>query len=251
MRKKCEKKNWFEYGRIVALKGLRLGSDQFYNQCKKAEAEFDEMSADQGFKKGMNIYCSKEAPYDYGKRGKPYNFDFCDHTYISKMKADHEKGLRVYCRPKNGFPEGIKGDPYNKLCPIDMEAKFLKGFNRGRIKYLRSEIVKYNHEVRDIDRDIKSKEYDLREYKADLRDLNYHYSGRERRSSISISNGRIYIGRRNRNRFNTKEEVDAERGRLESEIRRSESRVSGLESKRSKARAQIREYKKEIALLTE
>ncbi len=251
MRKKCEKKNWFEYGQSVALKGLRLGSDQFYNQCKKAEAEFDEMSADQGFKKGMNTYCSKEAPYDYGKRGKPYNFEFCDHTYIAKMKSEHKKGLRVYCRPSNGFPEGIKGDPYNKLCPMDMEAKFLKGFNKGRIKYLRSEIVKYRHEVRDLERDIKKKEYDLREYKTDLRDLNYHYSDRAGRSSISIENGRIYIGRRNRNRFRTKEEVDSERGRLESEVRSLESRVSSMERKRSVAREKIREFEKEIAILTE
>ena len=117
LKRKCEKTNWFEYGKGVALTGKRLSADEFYNQCIEKEAEINEVSADQGFKQGLDIYCAPEAPYDYGKLGKPYNFKFCDHINISEMKSLHMKGLRVYCQPSNGYPEGIKGEAYNKLCP--------------------------------------------------------------------------------------------------------------------------------------
>ncbi len=249
-RKKCEKKNWFDYGQSVALKGQRLGSDKFYLDCKKAEAEFDEMSADQGFKKGMNIYCAKDAPYNYGKQGKLYNFDFCDFTYISKMKAAHVKGLRVYCRSSNGFPEGIKGKPYNELCPEDLEAKFLIGFNKGRIKFLRSEIVKHSQEISDIEGDLRTENRQLKKFEDELHSLNVKYSADPSSSEVVISGGSIYIGRRSSSQFSTKEELDAEKNRLSSEIRDHEYSIKRLKSKRDEARAKIREYKKEISLLT-
>ena len=78
LKRQCEKTNWFEYGKSVALTGKRLSADDFYNKCIEKEAEINEVSADHGFKQGMDEYCGKSAPYDYGKLGKSYNFKFCD-----------------------------------------------------------------------------------------------------------------------------------------------------------------------------
>ena len=44
----------------------------------------------------------------------------------------HSEGVQVYCRAANGFPVGHSGAVYQGVCPAELEAEFVAGYNSGR-----------------------------------------------------------------------------------------------------------------------
>ncbi len=43
-----------------------------------------------------------------------------------------ENGVVDFCTPERGFREGLEGDGYHHLCPGELEAEFLSGYEPGR-----------------------------------------------------------------------------------------------------------------------
>ncbi len=74
-RKECESINWFEHGKKVAMRGEWLNSDKTVSECRKVEAHIQESQLDQGFKNGMERYCSPTAAYMTGKGGDLFSRD--------------------------------------------------------------------------------------------------------------------------------------------------------------------------------
>jgi hypothetical protein len=51
---------------------------------------------------------------------------------ISKYNKGMEQGLISYCTAENGYREGVAGKSYQQVCPIRVEAKFLKNYKLGK-----------------------------------------------------------------------------------------------------------------------
>lgn len=51
---------------------------------------------------------------------------------LDQYRVGHAEGVHVYCRESNGFPVGYSGAQYQGVCPADMEAAFIAGYNEGR-----------------------------------------------------------------------------------------------------------------------
>lgn len=43
-----------------------------------------------------------------------------------------ENGIVDFCTPERGFREGLEGSGYNHICPGELEAEFLSGYEPGR-----------------------------------------------------------------------------------------------------------------------
>lgn len=154
-KKDCENTNWFEYGEKLAMAGKRVDEDAFVQKCRKAEAEMAESLLDKGFKKGRDSYCKPEGAFLTGKRGEYLQEELCSGLNVTLIKAEHNRGVRDYCSVTNGFSVGSTGKEYNSICPKDLEANFLKEFNRGRKKFFAASIEAKEADVRDSDRAIK------------------------------------------------------------------------------------------------
>lgn len=170
VKKRCQKKDWFEYGKKVAMSAARLSTDTFYNQCIKAEAEFSQADADAGWKKGRSVYCSDDQAFLNGSNGQFQDFEFCGAAQSSKMRSAHKKGVEKFCRPESGYNFGTSGGTYNNICPKSMEAPWMASFKKGRAIYLKGEIRRslkeadeYEVEVDDLktDRDALSRKLRL------------------------------------------------------------------------------------------
>lgn len=153
-RKNCEKTNWFEYGKNVAMQGRRLSGDQFVSECRKVEAEISEGDLDRGFKQGMAKYCQPQTVFDLGKSGEFFSSEMCDGENPRALAERHKAGVVEYCQKRNGYVAGAKGKPYNRICPKELEAAFLPEFNRGRKKYLAVMVSENEKHILDIDREI-------------------------------------------------------------------------------------------------
>jgi hypothetical protein len=154
-RKECEDTNWFQYGQDVAMSGRNLENDKFIGECRKVEAEIGESALDRGFKKGRASYCEPETAFATGKKGEPFASEMCDGGNLSSLRKRHSEGVREFCEPENGDPAGATGKPYKNVCPKNVEAKFLKEFNKGRKRYLAAEVVAREQQVADIENDIR------------------------------------------------------------------------------------------------
>lgn len=151
-RQTCESTNWFDYGQKVALEGRRLTGDAFIVECQKADADISESALDQGFKAGMEIYCTPEGIYKVGREGNFFNTEMCAGNGLNTLKARHNAGVLEYCQKANGYSAGTVGNPYNKICPTSLERDFLPEFNRGRLKYINTMISQNQTQISELER---------------------------------------------------------------------------------------------------
>lgn len=154
VRKECEKTNWFEFGRSVALKGERLSGNDHIVRCEQVEAQIDHAALDLGFKAGMERYCQPDMVFAIGRRGEFFNLNLCDGDKPRLLQAKHADGVALYCQKGNGFAAGALGTPYNNICPKNLEPAFLVEFNRGRKNYLQTVISVTESEIDDLRDDI-------------------------------------------------------------------------------------------------
>lgn len=46
-----------------------------------------------------------------------------------------ERGLRAYCTPENGYRAGVEGQSYQNVCAPEVQAAFLREYERGRERF--------------------------------------------------------------------------------------------------------------------
>jgi hypothetical protein len=146
LKERCEKTNWFEYSRDVALTGRYLDEDGFIKECK----EVDRLSAvqtDLGFKSGRERYCTYESFFRNGEAGEPVNFKMCDNLVLYQMQERYAQGLINFCKPESGYTYGSGGKIYKGVCIKRDEEKFLPTYHKGRAEYLVRSIAKLEKET--------------------------------------------------------------------------------------------------------
>ena len=94
--------------------------------------------------------------------------------------AGYERGLEHYCTIDNGFRQGVEGQRYNRICPPELEAAFLDGYDlgasihrlQGQVNSLRQELDTVTGELRKLEREDRPDRAaiaDLRDQRADIR----------------------------------------------------------------------------------
>lgn len=224
-RKTCESTNWFEYGQRVALEGRRLSGDQFISECNNAEADVAESALDRGFKSGLEKYCQPETVFQTGKSGNFFSTEMCTGQGLNVLTEKHRSGVKEYCQKSNGYPSGAKGKAYNKICPAELEGAFLPEFNRGRKRFIQSNIVENEKLAHRLDHEISSLQNELRFKTSELQRYQYMVAGNKDEKFMQRLN-----------------ELNRERQNLESSIRSKESEQRRLLN-------QNREYKLELIKL--
>lgn len=224
-RKTCESTNWFEYGQSVALEGRRLTGDQFISECNNADADVAESALDRGFKSGLEKYCQPETVFQTGKSGNFFSTEMCTGQGLNVLTARHRAGVQEYCQKSNAFSSGAKGKAYNKICPAELEGAFLPEFNRGRRRFIESNIAENEKLVRRLDHEISSLQNELRFKTSELQRYQYMVAGNKDEKFMQRLN-----------------ELNREQQNLESSIRSKESEQSRLLNKN-------REYKLELIKL--
>lgn len=153
-RKECEKTNWHEYGKSVAMSGRRLSGDHFVQSCEKVEAQINYSALDLGFKSGMANYCLPETVYATGRSGQAFNPHLCDGSDLKLLGQKHQEGVVAFCQPDNGYRVGAQGAKYAGICPQNLESAFLKQFDQGRKIYLKGQIEHKENEIEALEKQI-------------------------------------------------------------------------------------------------
>ena len=154
VRKECEKTDWFEYGKGVAMSGNRMSGNSYVRKCEDASTNINYTALDQGFKKGMSDYCRPEIVFATGRKGEFFAPDMCDGENVRFLKSQHQKGVSGFCQKENGEAAGASGKPYNQICPKDLETAFLPEFRKGRKKYLEGAVHESQVQIDEIQNDM-------------------------------------------------------------------------------------------------
>ena len=155
-RQECEKVNWFEYGRGLALSGKFIEQDTLIKECKEAEAKMSFSQLDLGFKAGRDQYCSPEQIFTNGKAGEVLEFNFCDGMSKQVMDMHYQRGLKEFCTPASGLDYGSKGKLYKNVCKGKAEEAFLPEYKKGRKKFLNASIIELEKKSIEADREISN-----------------------------------------------------------------------------------------------
>jgi hypothetical protein len=147
LKQQCEKTNWFEHGKKLALAGKRVNDDKFVPECKREDVRVDEGQLNLGFQAGQEQYCEPEGAFRTGRNGGFLNTDMCGENELPLLREQHAAGVNQFCSAANGFTVGASGRKYNNICPAAVEAVFLPEYRRGRRAYLEQRIDGLETEV--------------------------------------------------------------------------------------------------------
>lgn len=149
LKEHCEKTNWFEYSRDVALNGRYLEEDALIKDCKKV-SRTNATLLDQGFKSGRERYCTYENFLRRGEAGDLVNFKMCDGLIMYQMQERYGQGLQKFCTPEVGYNYGASGQVYKNVCFKKTESVFLNPYFKGRREYLEKTIVRLEVDTKTI-----------------------------------------------------------------------------------------------------
>lgn len=135
LKNRCEAENWFEYSQNLAFEGKYLEEDKFIKECKGVDRT-NSVQLDQGFKLGREKMCNYDEIKLRGSQGQPVFFKFCDGLDLGTMKKRFSDGLEVFCTSERGYHYGKSGKVYQKVCSADKEKQFLPQYYKGRKEYL-------------------------------------------------------------------------------------------------------------------
>ncbi len=186
-RQECENINWFDYGQKVALRGEWLNSDKNLQECRKAEANINESQLDQGFKAGMEQYCTPQKAYQIGKAGDLFFRGLCEGPSINSILNQHVQGLRDYCSKANSVAAGSSGKKYQNVCPANLEKDFLPGYRRGRKRFVDSQIKDREDERQQLNVTLLTQQASLNNAYAELNNLQSRRSFLEMQRSNALS----------------------------------------------------------------
>lgn len=244
-RKDCEKTNWFDYGRGVAMSGRRLTGDQKIMACKKAEAEIDEVALDRGFKTGMTTYCQPDTVLQIGKRGEFFNVEMCDGDQPRLLQKKHAEGVAAYCAKTNGYAAGAKGVKYNGICPKNLEPMFMTEFNRGRTKFLKTSIANNENTIDDIESQIRRLESERMTVATQMAYL----GGGGGRVVREVKYDPVTRSTREETSVQETEEVKRRRQSLQNDLDTKERNIASKRNEQDRLRAANREMRTELTSL--
>ncbi len=147
LKERCEKANWFEHSRDVALSGRYLEEDLLIKECKGIDST-SAVQLDLGFKSGRERYCAYENYLRRGEAGDLVNFRLCDGLVFRSMQERYASGLKNFCTPEVGFSFGASGKVYQMVCLLQTEEKFLPQYFKGRLQYLEKAIAQVTEDIR-------------------------------------------------------------------------------------------------------
>ena len=235
-RKECEKVNWHEHGKKIAMQGQWLSSNDYVKQCEKAEANIDYGALDTGFKSGRSTYCEPGTVHATGREGKHFNPQMCDGSDIDKLQIQHKTGVRIFCTPDNAFRVAATGWVYNNICPKDLEKVFLVDYHKGRKIYLQGVIEEKTVEMAAANDEIQ-------QIKQQVSRLNHQLA------KLPIPPNRPRNLAKKQKEAPEIIQLRSTRNRLRREINGSNRKVSKLNTKKQTLRKEIAALKRERAAL--
>lgn len=146
LQERCEKTNWFEYSRDLAMTGRYLEEDGFVKECKGVDRT-SATQLDLGFKNGRDRYCTYENFLRQGEAGEIVNFKMCDNLILKHMQERYAGGLKGFCTADHGYKYGSAGKTYKNVCLRDAEAKFLPTYFKGRKEFLEKSILRLGVDI--------------------------------------------------------------------------------------------------------
>lgn len=236
-RKDCEKINWFNYAKGVALLGKPLESDPQLQSCRKVEAEMSDSQIDLGFKSGRKVYCQPDYARGESAQGRFYNFEFCqfDNKTLNEAKKHFSEGLKSFCTEDQGLKKGAAGWEYNQICDAnkDQLKDFMRGLHRGRVQFLRSEVNRISSQIAHKSSEMRTERYEIG-----------NLQGR-----IAQARGEIARLQSMRDRMSRDPLQSAAVAQLDSSIQEAESIKFGLETTERQAWARIDQLQSDIEAL--
>ncbi|MGZ3769061.1 MAG: DUF2799 domain-containing protein [Bdellovibrio sp.] len=229
-RKSCESNNWFEHGRQIAMRGLRLTGDAKVEECRKVDADISDSQLDLGWKTGQGEYCSLAGAYQTGRKGLVFNGEICNASDFAKLDSENKKGIRDYCTPENGEELGRKGETYEKVCPENLLKRFVLAFNKGRKSYLTKKTEQLKNDLHKNESDLRYQEGRLEAYNAQLR----------------YAEGRLYglsVNATPQERSSAQSQYDSAQG----DVHRAQSAVRSLQDSIHNVQSELNNAERELA----
>ncbi len=149
LKERCEKTNWFEHSRDVALDGRYLEEDQLIKECKGIDTT-NSVQLDLGFKSGRDRYCTYENYFRKGETGEIINYKMCEELDLRSKQERYFSGLKNFCTSEVGYKYGGSGQVYKKVCLKESEEKFLPSYYRGRKEFLNRSITQLGQDIESL-----------------------------------------------------------------------------------------------------
>ena len=212
-KKSCETRDWYEFGKSVALEGGSVENSPVVDQCKGLGVAVDGAKMNAGFSAGKGEYCQVATFEKATEMGDSRSVLKCPENLRSALEQAQARGLKKHCTRNGAFSRGKLGKPNLNVCPENLRKSYASYFSMGRIAYLKGESLKLERRKVEIERRNVAIEKEIAEHEknkaryAELRDQK-NSTAVETLSYLSMSNPETAIKDLNSEKENLKRESD-------------------------------------------
>ena len=235
-KKACETQDWFEFGKSSALEGSTPESSPFIKACQGHGIAVDSPRMVEGFKVGLKGLCLPKTFEMAAAVGEPKPAGLCPPESLKALEDAKALGLKKHCTQMGAFTRGKSGKPNPMVCSEKQQKSYADFYARGRVAYLKGEVLKIDRRGIEISRRLKVIEEDL--IKHESKKARYAYLQEKKDKSTTESLEFLSAT----NPFSAIEELSREKQLLNQEVVRNSTSKQDLESEIAKNELEVLDF---------
>jgi hypothetical protein len=235
-KKACETQDWYEFGKSRALEGSTPESSPMIKTCQEFGIAVDSAKMAQGFKSGIKDFCQPKTFEQTAALGEPKNTGLCSAESQKALEAAKTQGLKKHCTQMGAFTRGKSGKPNPKVCPEKLQKSYNDFYARGRVVFLKGEVLKIDRRNTEIARRQKAIAEEIPTHEANR--ARWIYLEQKKDKSTTESLERLTAT----NPVSAIEKLTLEKQLLNEELNRNEIQKQDLESEIVKNELEVLDF---------
>ncbi len=148
---KCQSTNWDTMGYSEASTGKDNASGLYASRCQKKGVSINSGAYNKGYSRGLMTYCNYNKGHKTAFSGE-LKEPMC--SPVPTYNKGYSKGTFEYCTAATGYKVAVDGGAEAKICSGKAATNFMKGYKKGRRKFVVEEINNLKEDLAKAKRDL-------------------------------------------------------------------------------------------------
>lgn len=148
---KCQNTNWDTTGYTDGANGKNNSSGLYASKCQKKGVNINTQAYNQGYQRGLTSYCNYNKGHQTAFSGQNKE-PIC--SAMPDYNKGYTKGTAEYCTAETGYKVALDGGPEAQICTGNAAAAFMKGYKKGRKKFVIEEIANLKEDIGKANKDL-------------------------------------------------------------------------------------------------
>lgn len=171
----CSELNWREVGKDLALQGTpkKSGLVKLKKTCRQKDHLYDENAFNDGYSDGIKVFCQIDNGFRLGQSGKVYN-ETCKNENEDKFITGYIKGRLLFLKEELNKNTKLYGEAQDRFWRKEREYTLIMNEDPEQAKLQKDVLEAYEEETRSLKEKIELNKKELSYYKKKNQEIKFN-----------------------------------------------------------------------------